>query len=142
MRREAIKQKTAKDLLARESIIGEPAKEAYLHRIRPDKVIKQWYRPRDRMENRWEEGIMFNTKDGEDRKMEWANRVRRLTSLMNDGNTKEFYKEVNRLTKIKVGFPPVKGLIEEGGKIILEEDEVNKKISEHYENIFLKDEED
>ena len=40
MRKEAVKQVTAQDLMARDSVIDKPAKEVYLHRIKPDKVIK------------------------------------------------------------------------------------------------------
>ena len=93
------------------------------------------------MKSRWEEGIQMNPDDNEDRKLVWANRVRRFTTLMKEGSIKEFYKEVNRMTKIKVGFPPVKGIIESGGKIIMEEEDVNRKIAEYYEGIFHKEEE-
>ncbi len=136
MRREAIKRATANDLMERDSVIGAPAKEVYVQKIRPEKVIKQWYKPRDQMKSKWENGIQLNTEDKEDRKLDWANRVRRLETLMKEGSMKEFYREVNRMTKIKVRFPPVKGIIEEGGKTIMEEEEVNKLIARYYEKLF------
>ena len=84
--------------------------------------------------------IVIGDFNGE-RKLAWANRVRRLITLTKEGSIKDFYKEVNRMTKIKVGFPPVKGIIESGGKIIMEEEDVNRKIAEYYEGIFHKEEE-
>lgn len=41
----------------------------------------------------------------------WDKNIISLTSFLKEGNMKQFYATLNTITKIKIGNPPVKGII-------------------------------
>ena len=62
----------------------------------------------------------------------WEQIAQELHELISQNKIREFFQTANRVTQIKNQAQPLKGLIEEDGSVIYEEEAIQKRLIQHY----------
>ena len=67
-----------------------------------------------------------------DQSHRWEQIARELHELMSQNKIREFFQMANRVTQIKSQAQPLKGLIEEDGTTLFEEEAIQRRLAQHY----------
>ena len=98
--------------------------------------MDQWYKqPKGQRVHKDHSAILLDDPETPNR---WEQIARELHELISENKTREFFQMTNRVTQIKNQAQPLKGLIEDDGTTIFEEEAIQKRLAHHYNSLSAK----